>query len=617
MSSERIRSRRKTANLFRRIIKKSLAKPEQLTVSQWAEKYRRLDESSNLSGKWSNDVTPYLVEIMDSFNDPYIDQINFCKPTQVGGTEAMINIFGWIVTQNPSPTMMVYPDQEAAKEFSTDKLQPAFLKSKSIADKLLINESADLSLKFKGMNLYLRTANSPMKLASKAIRYLFFDEIDKMGGASKKEASPYSLAIERTKTYKHTRKIYTCSTPTIKTNYVWKLHEAADDKRHYMVRCPHCGEWIELKWSQIIFDKNEDGAMSNEERAKTAVYVCQECGCVIKDKEKPAMLRGGKWVSVEKKCKGKPKSVSFWLTSLYSIFVTWADVAKAFLDSKDDPEQLQNFYNSWLAEPWEETKQKTTAELVLERQTELEELIVPSWAKILTAGVDVQESSIYWTIRAWGNFITSQNIAHGQVHSWSQLEKVMNLEYSKEDGTTMLVDLACIDSGDQTDDVYDFCADNADWTLPIKGSSKTMLSHYKLSKVNKQDSKAYGMTLVVADGGKYKDMIYSRMRRENTKQGSWMVYKDCDLEYANQVTAEQKVIEKNKNGSQVTKWKLKKSHADNHYLDCEVYAFVAADIMNVRTLHLNEKEQQEEEQDTNEEQAPSEENWINNNEKWI
>ena len=617
MGNERIRSKKKTANLFKRIIKKTLARPEQLTVSQWAEKYRKLDESSNLAGKWSNDVTPYLVEIMDSFNDPYIDHINVCKPSQVGGTEALINMLGWIVTQNPSPSMMVYPDNELAKDISTDKLQPAFLKSKSIADRLLINESADLNLKFKGMNLYLRTSNSPAKLASKAIRYLFFDEIDKLGGASKKEASPYSLALERTKTFKHTRKVYTCSTPTIKTNYVWKLHEAADDKRHYFVKCPHCGEEIEFKWSQIIFDDNAEKQLSNEERAQTAKYICQECGCVIKDREKPAMLRGGKWRSVERKCVGKPKSVSFWLNSLYSIFVTWADVAKAFLDAKDDPEQLQNFYNSWLAEPWEETRQKTTADLVLERQTELEAYVVPSWAKLITAGVDVQESSLYWTIRAWGNFITSQNIAHGQAYSWREIEKIMNLEYKKEDESPMLVDLCLVDSGDQTDDVYDFCADNADWTLPVKGSSKTMLSHYKLSKVNKQDSKANGMTLVMVDGGKYKDMIYSRMQRDNQKQGSWMVYKECDREYANQVTAEQKVIERNKNGTETARWKVKKSHADNHYLDAEVYAFAAADILNVRTLHLLQEDEEEEQQHEEVQTHNNEENWLNKNENWL
>lgn len=616
MSNEKLRSRHKTSNLFKRVLKKTLAKPEQLTVSQWSEKYRILDESSSLPGKWSNDVTPYLIEIMDCFNDPYIESINFCKPTQVGGTEALINDIGWITTQNPSPTMIVYPTDDLAKDISNDKLKPSFRKSPSLRERFLENQSKELALKFKGMNLYLRGANSPSKLASKAIKYLFFDEIDKMPGASKKEASPYDLAVERTKTFKHSKKIYTCSTPTLKGNYVWRIHEAAEDKRHYFLPCPHCGAMIELKWKQVIFDKDENKEMSIAERASTAAYVCQECGCIIDNKDKAKMLRKGEWRSIEKKCIGKPKTVSFWLNSLYSIFVTWEDMVKKFLESKDDPDQLQNFINSWLAEPWEDTKLKTNEDLVMERQTDNEQFIVPSWAKMLTGGVDVQENCLYWTIRAWGDFITSQNIAHGQSFSFAEVERVMNLEYSKADDTKMVVNLTLIDSGNNADEVYDFCASNSDWALPVKGSSNPMLSHYKLSKVNKADSKAYGMNLVLVDGGKYKDMIAGRMRKDNGK-GSWMVYKNCDREYAKQVTAEHKV--NIKNGTKTNQvWTLKTSHADNHYLDCEVYSLAAADLLGVRTLHLNSIEEPEKKSTVNnEEEHTSEENWINNNENWI
>ena len=79
-----------------------------------------------------------------------------------------------------------------------------------------------------------------------------------------------------------------------------------------------------------------------------------------------------------------------------------------------------------------------------------------------------------------------------------------------------------------------------------------MLSNYRLSTINKAGSNANGMTLVLVDGGKYKDMIAARMRKPNGR-GSWMVYKDCDLDYAEQVTAEHKVTER-VNGKVVQKW---------------------------------------------------------------
>ncbi len=103
----------------------------------------------------------------------------------------------------------------------------------------------------------------------------------------------------------------------------------------------------------------------------------------------------------------------------------------------------------------------------------------------------MQENSLYWTIRAWGNYLTSQNIAHGQAFSFAEVEKIMNLQYIRESGgEPLVVALALIDSSDNTDLVYDFAASNSDWVLPSKGSSHPMDTHFRLSKVNKTDSKA-------------------------------------------------------------------------------------------------------------------------------
>ena len=175
---------------------------------------------------------------MDTLNDPDIRRTFFCKASQIGGTEALVNMLCYIISQSPAPAMIVYPNDDLAKDISNDKLKPAFRLIPEIKKLFMENSSKELRLKFKTMVLYLRGAGSPSKLASKPIKYLFFDEIDKMGGASKKEASPYNLALERTKTYKPLEKVYACSTPTLKNNYIWELHDTADEVRHYFVPCP-------------------------------------------------------------------------------------------------------------------------------------------------------------------------------------------------------------------------------------------------------------------------------------------------------------------------------------------------------------------------------------------
>ena len=633
---KQLRIRKYDCKQYQKAALEYLNPPEEMTVSEWAEQYRMLDSRTSAEpGPWNNERTPYLVEIMNELLNYETEEIIFCKCTQVGGTEVELNMLGYAIQQDPSPVEVVYPTETMANSVSEKRIKPMIESTPTLYKKYDKN-SSNLELDFDDMFIKLVWSNSPSGLASFAMKYLFLDEVDKYPGASKKEADPISLAKERTHTFRNS-KVYITSTPTIRTNHIWKAKEGADAEKHFFIPCPHCGEFIELKFDNLKWpgkDKDlveaygedaikeklgalepvdEAEGLSNADRAEFAFYVCQECGCVISDAQKQQAVKKGRWEIVKKKTRFV-KKVCFWINVLYSPFVRFSEIAKEFMDSKDDPERLQNFVNSWLAEPWEDTKLKTSKELVLERQTELPEFIVPGWAKLLTGGVDVQENCVYWTIRAWGDYVTSQNIAHGQAYNLAEVESIMNLEYKIEGGGVAVVNLCFIDSGYEADAVYDFCVDNMDWAKPAKGSSNPMQSHFKISTVNREASRAYGMELVIVDGGKYKDMIASRMHKKNGR-ASWMVYQGCDEEYAEQVTAEHKILVKNGNSKPRLKWVPKHSHADNHYLDAEVYAMAAADTMGVRMLHLQGEQQQA--QPEKKEQYTPEEEWISQNESWL
>lgn len=586
-----------------------LKPPENLTVSEWAEKYRLLDsKTSAMPGPWRNRKTPYLVGIMDEILNYETEEVIFCKCTQVGGSEAMLNMIGYIIQQDPAPTMVVYPTDKLAESISDNRLTPMLKSSPTLSELYREYQSQKLELQFSGMYLSLVGSNSPSSLASKAIKYLMLDEVDKYPSSTKKEADPIALARERTKTFAN-RKIYMTSTPTVREGHIWKALENADIEKHYFVPCPHCGEMIELKFDNIRWPEKE--GMTSTERADMAVYACQECGSVINDYHKDRMLREGEWRVVRQNTTNK-KKVAFWINTLYSPFVRFSEIALEFMNSKDDPERLQNFRNSWLAEPWEDMATRTDEDMVLERMTDVPELIVPDWAKMLTGGVDVQKNSLYFTIRAWGDYITSQVISYGHVSGFADIDRVMNLTYRNTAGDPFVVQLCLIDSGYEADATYEYCITNSEWAMPVKGSNTQMTSHYKLSEVNRPGHKADGIQLIITDGDKYKDMIASRMHKPNGT-GSWMVHAGTEMEYARQVTAEHKINTRS-GGKVVQKWVPKTQHIDNHYLDCEVYAMAAADIIGVRTLHLMD---QEEQRPVNQEAETPEENWINLNENWV
>lgn len=120
-------------------------------VSEWADKHRILDsKSSSMPGKWNNHITPYLIDIMNELNNIETQEIVFVKPTQVGGTEALQNMVGYITMQDPSPTMIVYPTDKLAESVSENRIQPMMRISPELKKRFKDNESSMLRVAVRG-----------------------------------------------------------------------------------------------------------------------------------------------------------------------------------------------------------------------------------------------------------------------------------------------------------------------------------------------------------------------------------------------------------------------------------------------------------------------------------
>ena len=91
--------------------------PDDMTVSQWADKYRRLSpESTAAPGPWRTKKTPYPKDVMDAFTDPKVHHIVMVAASQVGKSEAMNNIIGYIIDRDPGSIVMIEPTNGDAKE---------------------------------------------------------------------------------------------------------------------------------------------------------------------------------------------------------------------------------------------------------------------------------------------------------------------------------------------------------------------------------------------------------------------------------------------------------------------------------------------------------------------
>lgn len=518
---------------------------------------------------------------MDRFTDPLIEKIVLCFGAQLGKTETELNMIGYALDQTSSPTMMVYPTDTIAKFASDKRVQPMIKSVKSISDKFDENSKL-LELDFNNGNyMVLVGANSPSSLSSRSIKYLFFDEIDKYPAFAGKEADPIKLATERTKTFVD-KKIVMVSTPTVESGNIWQAFMSANERRQYYVPCPHCGVSQTFKFKQIKWpeEHNDNADMIRD----TAYYECEHCGERIYDKHKMEMLRRGEWRAVNES-QSKVRSVSYHLSSIYSPWVTFGDVAYEFKNSKDTPATLMNFINSWLAEPWKSSKTKSTQNLEF-TQSNYPCGVVPDKAVLLIASVDVQLDHFWWEVRAYAPGVKSYLIDYGQASTWGDLEEIIiNREYPSEYGEARQVMKAGIDSGFRTDEVYQFCSRFPEVCIPIKGSSNhsTMAAPYTMTSLEK--GVVGGLKLYVLNTDYWKDFIFARMIRPADEVGTIHLYKDCPQEYSDHLRSEEKQEIRNvKTGAVTVQWKPLTSHPVNHLLDTCTYNAAVADIAGVKYL---------------------------------
>lgn len=532
---------------------------------------------------------------MDRFTDPLIEKIVLCFGAQLGKTETELNMIGYALDQTVSPTMMVYPTDTIAKFASDKRVQPMIKSVKSISDKFDENSKL-LELDFNNGNyMVLVGANSPSSLSSRSIKYLFFDEIDKYPAFAGKEADPIKLATERTKTFVD-KKIVMVSTPTVESGNIWQAFMSANERRQYYVPCPHCGVSQTLKFKQIKWpeEHNDNADMIRD----TAYYECEHCGERIYDKHKMEMLRRGGW-RVVNKSQSKVRSVSYHLSSIYSPWVTFGDVAYEFKNSKGTPATLMNFINSWLAEPWRSSKTKSTQNLEF-TQSSYPCGVVPDKAVLLIASVDVQLDHFWWEVRAYAPGVKSYLIDYGQASTWEDLEEIIiNREYPSEYGEPRQVMKAGIDSGFRTDEVYQFCSRFPEVCIPIKGSSNhsTMAAPYTMTSIEK--GVVGGLKLYVLNTDYWKDFIFARMIRPADEVSTIHLYKNCPQEYSDHLRSEEKQEIRNvKTGAVTVQWKPLTSHPVNHLLDTCTYNAAVADIAGVKYLIESETYEETEEVET-------------------
>ena len=557
---------------------------EPLTVSEWADRYRKLSSKASAEpGPWRTNRTPYLREPMDclSSNSP-VQRVVMMFAAQTGKTEAGSNWLGYVIDHAPGPMLCVQPTVEMAKRLSKQRLESMITDTPCLAAKIAPSRARDsgntmFSKDFSGGIMLLTGANSSTGLRSAPCRYLFADEVDAYPSDVDGEGDPVALAERRTTTFAR-RKILLTSTPTVKDFSRIEAEYLRSDQRRFYVPCPSCGGMQWLQWPRLKWDAKRPGDVR---------YQCEHCGERFEENHKPAMLAAGEWRAT---APSDGRTAGFQLSGLYSPlgWCSWEQLVDDFLRAKSDAPALKAFVNTRLAETWEEDyAAAVSADGLMTKRLAYESGTCPDGVVLLTCGVDVQDNRLAVSVWGWGEGETGWLIWHQelmgdptQVEVWGQLDQVLVTEWATAAGKVLKVSQVAVDSGGHcTHEVYRYVRDRVRQNVvAIKGSSRR--NSPAVGKGSKVDVSwqgrvlKRGVTLYQLGTDTIKTTLFGRLRHnEAGGVGTLHFGMAADEEYFRQLTSERQALRYHR-GFPIREW-VKKAGDRNEALDCVVYAYAA------------------------------------------
>jgi phage terminase large subunit GpA-like protein len=571
---------------------------------------------------------------MLAITDPRAHTVTVMSCTQLLKTELLNNTAGYYIHQDPAPILLIQPTTKLGESWSKDRFDKMRRDSPVIRERVKNARERDSGTTithkdFDGGHLTIVGANSPVDLASRPIRVVLSDEVDKYPASAGNEGDPIKLAEERAASFWNRKFVRACS-PTIDGVSRIQMEFEKSDQRKPFIACPHCKIEQVLEFEQVKWDKDANG----KHLPKTARYHCVECDKPWEESWRLRTLRTAGSISWRQTapftCCGsdqEPKRwtedgtsicqhcltptpfdghAGFWASKLYSPWGRLSEVAEKWLDAvrSKNSEILKTFYNTQLGKPFQIAGDAPEWKRLYERRDHYPLGTVPRGVCFLTAGIDVQranEGRLEMHVWGWGrgleSWLVDVLVFEGVVADinnpvWRDLESALRRTWEAECGVALPIHRAAIDTGDglMTPVVYDWCRrqgrgqvvaikgekERSSGTSPVNGPSFVdVRSNGK--KVTK------GLALFLVNGPYFKRELYSQLRLEKPTDDdlqNGVCFPDgyvhiaglgTTSEWVEQLVAEQLVTEKKKLSKfSVQRWV--KVRDRNEALDCRVYA---------------------------------------------
>lgn len=440
-------------------------------------------------------------------------------------SDIMNNVLGRYAHLDPCAVMMIQPTIELAQDYSKSRISPMIRDTKVLSQVFYETKSEDgaktrdgkntiLSKLFPGGRLIMCGANSPAGLASRPVRVLLADEVDRFPDSAGTEGDPVDLAAKRMTTFWN-RVMGLFSTPTNEGSSRIDVEYQTGTQEEWQHECPNCGEYHLIRHTEMECETEEH----KDAKGRKIVIVsdvkwrCPDCGSTFSEDE----MRKVPQKYISKNPAALHNGIrSFFVNGFTSPWLTWNDIMREWLEAKGDPTREKVVMNTRFGESYAQQGAFEDYQQFIRRR-EKYGADLPDGVLLLTGAVDTQDNRLEYEITGWGYGEECWGICKGVIlgqpdnkATWDALDAVLDKVYRFKNGTGLKVARAFIDSGGHyTSKVYEYCEKNfSKQRFAIKGTAGTpgIPLNYKIGKAS--GSKIPLVMLGVDDG---KQQVMNRL----------------------------------------------------------------------------------------------------------
>ncbi len=630
----------------------------QVTISNikpadWTE--RSVIMPKPFPGPYRYSFTPYWREVINRFaQDDPMKWMAIKKGAQIGfSAGVLIPIILWMIKNDPSNTYFLVGSPDLIEK-ATEKLDigidNASLRPyiKPQVQRKRNNKTGDTNSKkeFVGGYVHIGSANNHKDIRDVSLKYGLFDDWESVKGKSKESGNTRKLLEQRFAAYEDSHKICYGSTPELAESSNIEAAYLLGDQRKYMIPCPCCGSFIELKWTVtngdivggITWKLNDQGKVISE----SVGYICQECGDFFDDKNKSEWLlekyHGGHAYWQPTAEPSKPGYFSYHISSLYAPIgmFGWEHYVNDYIEANPegqprDESLWKTFVNVVLGETYEDPGEELKANQLQQNIRTYEIGMLPENISmqdgngkivLLTAACDLNgkldDARLDYEVVAWTETGASYSISHGSIGTfipnesakknkvdrahwsythhvsnsvWPEYDKILKADYVTDTNRKMKILISGVDTGFCESEAFSFIDNNNSFVFGLKGDKEDKyVNRYidqSIFKLGLSRAKLYMLRV-----GRIKDMLAARVRlkwnaqNDNEQPDGFMNFplpSNGKYLFSNYFSHfEAEVRKLDKEGNFI--WEKKNSSVQNHMFDCHLYNMALKEIFTQMVL---------------------------------